>query len=204
MENYNIVKQQVNNRLLFKMSQIGYALHCDLLFTNRIPEIIQDVNLVNYLKNGDKIFISVLPNELTINLNQLVDILRRKNIKVYFYLMYEPIVPENIVKLLLPVSLGIFNNNNVYNDNLIHCMPIGIRDCEKVVPNHKGFSHDYLYNEGLKTVTKEYLALMCFSYTHYERNNCYNNLKGLPFVKNLNDGLYEKQPSIHCGKYLYG
>ena len=33
MENYNIVKQKVNNRLLFKMSQIGYALHCDLLFT---------------------------------------------------------------------------------------------------------------------------------------------------------------------------
>jgi hypothetical protein len=66
MENYNIIKQKVNNRLLFKMSQIGYALHCDLLFTNRIPEIIQDINLVNYLKNGDKIFISVLQNELTI------------------------------------------------------------------------------------------------------------------------------------------
>jgi hypothetical protein len=114
--------------------------------------------------------------------------------------MYEPIVPVNIVKLLLPVSLGIFNNNNVYNHPLIHCMPIGIRDCEKVVPNHKGFSHDYLYNEGLKVVNKEYLALLCFSYTHYERNNCYNKLKGLPFVKNLNDGLYEKQPSIHCGK----
>jgi hypothetical protein len=31
MENYNIVKQQVNNRLLFKLSQMGYALHCDLL-----------------------------------------------------------------------------------------------------------------------------------------------------------------------------
>jgi hypothetical protein len=200
MENYNIVKQQVNNRLLFKISQIGYALHCDLLFTNRIPEIIQDVNLVNYLKNGDKIFISVLPNELTINLNQLVDILRGRNIKVFFYLMYEPIVPINIVKLLLQVSLGIFNNNNVYNHPLIHCMPIGIRDCEKVVPNHKGFSHDYLHNEGLKTVTKEYLVLMCFSYTHYERNNCYNKLKGLSFVRNLNDGLYEKQPSIHCGK----
>ena len=114
--------------------------------------------------------------------------------------MYEPIVPENIVKLLLPVSLGIFNNNNVYNHPLIHCMPIGIRDCEKVVPNHKGFSHDYLYNEGLKVVNKQHLALLCFSYTHHERHDCYNNLKGLSFVKNLNDGLYEKQPSIHCGK----
>ena len=44
MDNYNIVKNTLNNRLLFKMSQIGYALNCDLLFTNRIPEIIQDVN----------------------------------------------------------------------------------------------------------------------------------------------------------------
>ena len=104
MENYNIVKQQVNNRLLFKLSQMGYALHCDLLFTNRIPEISQYINLVNYLKNGDKIFISVLKHELTINLFNLVDILHRNNIKVYFYLMYEPIVPVNIVKLLLPVS----------------------------------------------------------------------------------------------------
>lgn len=200
MENYKIVKDNVNKKLLFKMSQIGYALHSDLLFTNRIPEIVQDINLVNHLKNGDKIFISVLQHELTINLFELVNILHRNNIKVYFYLMYEPIVPVNIVKLLLPVSLGIFNNNNVYNHPLIHCMPIGIRDCEKVVANHKGFSHDYLYNEGLKVVNKQHLALLCFSYTHHERHDCYNNLKGLSFVKNLNDGLYEKQPSIHCGK----
>lgn len=200
MENYKIVKDNVNKKLLFKMSQIGYALHSDLLFTNRIPEIVQDINLVNHLKNGDKIFISVLQHELTINLVELVNILHKNNIKVYLYLMYEPIVPVNIVKLLLPVSLGIFNNNNVYNHPLIHCMPIGIRDCEKVVANHKGFSHDYLYNEGLKVVNKQHLALLCFSYTHHERHDCYNNLKGLSFVKNLNDGLYEKQPSIHCGK----
>lgn len=200
MENYNIIKNAVNKNLLFKLSQIGYALSCDLLFTNRIPQIAQDINLVNHLKNGDKIFISVLRHELTIHLHQLVSILQSKNIKVYFYLMYEPIVPQDIVRLLLPVSLGIFNNNNVYNHPLVHCMPIGIRDCEKVVPNHKGFSHDYLYNEGLKTVNKEYLSLMCFSYTHSERNHCYNKLKRMSFVKNLNDGSYEKQPSVHCGK----
>lgn len=200
MENYNIIKNTVNNQLLFKLSQIGYALSCHLLFTNRISEIVQDINLVNHLKDGDKIFISVLAHELTINLQELVCILHCKNIKVFFYLMYEPIVPEHIVRLLLPVSLGIFNNNNVYNHPLVHCMPIGIRDCEKVVHNHKGFSHDYLYKEGLKTVNKEYLSLMCFSYTHNERNDCYNNLKSMSFVKNLNDGFYEKQPSVHCGK----
>lgn len=200
MENYNIIKNTVNNRLIFKMSQIGYALNCDLLFTNRIPEIIQDVNLVNNLKYGDKIFISVLPNELTINLNKLVEILIKKNIKVYFYLMYEPIVPINIINLLFPVAVGFFLNNNVYEHPLIHCMPIGIRDCERVVPNHKGFSHNYLYNEGLKTVNKEHLCLLCYSYTHNERNVSYNELKNKNYVVNLNDRIYEKQPSIHCGK----
>jgi len=200
MDNYKIVKEMVNSRLLFKMSQIGYALNCDLLFTNRIPEINQDINLVNNLNNGDKIFISVLNNELTIDLNNLVKILREKDIKVYFYLMYEPIVPISIIKLLFPVSLGFYLNNNVYDNPIIHCMPIGIRDCENVVPNHKGFSHNYLYNEGLKTVNKEYLCLLCFSYTHNERNMCYNEMKNKEYVVNLNDGTYEKQPSIHCGK----
>jgi len=200
MENYNIVKNDVNNRLIFKMSQIGYALNCDLLFTNRIPEVEQNVHLANNLKNGNKIFISVLQNELTINLQELVNILQKNNVKVYFYLMYEPIVPLHIINQLFPVSLGFFLNNNVYEQSLIHCMPIGIRDCEKVVPNHKGFSHDYLYNEGLKTVNKEHLCLLCFSYTHNERQRCYHELKDKSFVKNLNDNSYEKQPSIHCGK----
>ena len=54
--------------------------------------------------------------------------------------------------------------------------------------------------EGLKTVNKYYLSLMCFFYTHHTRNNCYNKLKNNTFVKNLNDGSYEKQQSIHFGK----
>lgn len=200
MEEYNIIKNRVNNKLLFKLSQIGYALHCDLLFTNRIPEIEQNIELVNYLKNGDKIFISVLPNELTINLHELVHILHNNKIKVYFYLMYEPIIPCNIIELLFPVSLGFFINNNIYEHPLIHNMPIGIRDCENVVPNHKGFSHNYLFNEGLKEYTKEYLCLLCYSYTNNERFRCYEELKDKPYVLNLNDTIYEKQPSIHCGK----
>ena len=175
-------------------------MHCDLLFTNRVSEIEQNIYLVNHLKTGDKIFISVLNHELTINLNQLASILHEKNIKVYFYLMYEPVVPNYIIELLLPYSLGLFINNNVYEHPLVHCMPIGIRDCEKVVPNHKGFSHDYLYKEGLKTVNKEILCLLCYSYTNHERHSCYKALKDKNFVNNLNDGVYEKQPSIHCGK----
>lgn len=200
MDNYILTKNEVNSRLLFKLSQIGYALNSDILFTNRVSEITQDINLVNNLKHGDNIFISVLPHELTIDLHQLVSILQFRNIKVNFYLMYEPIVSINIVNLLMPVTLHMFLNNNVYEHPQIHSMPIGIRDCEKVVPNHKGFSHNYLFNEGLKTVEKNMLCLLCFSYTHYERNRCYETLKNKDFVVNLNDGSYEKQPSVHCGK----
>jgi hypothetical protein len=201
MEKYNLIKKQVNDRLIFKLSQIGYALNCDLLFTNRIPEIEQNIGLVNNLTTGNKIFISVLPHELTIDLNQMVQILQNNNTKVYFYIMYEPIVPFNIIELLLPVSLGIYINNNNYEHPLIHNMPIGIRDCEKVVPMHRGFSHDYLYNEGLKnSIDKEILCLMCFSYTNHERYRCEEQLKDKEFVVNLNVGTYEKQPSVHCGK----
>lgn len=200
MDKYTIVKNEVNKRLLFKMSQIGYALHCDLLFTVRIPEIEQNVELVNHLKNGDKIFISVIQGELTIDLNRLKQILIQKKIKVVFYLMYEPIIPENVLQFLFPVAAGFFLNNNVYEHPLIHCMPIGIRDCEKVVPNHRGFSHDFLFKEGLKTVEKELLCLLCFSYTHDERSRCHKELKNKWYVENLNDNTYEKQPSIHCGK----
>ena len=162
MEGYKQTKQNINNNLLFKLSQIGYALNCDLMFTNRVGEIEQNINLANELKNGDKVFISVLDNEITINIKQLVGILSRKNVKVYFYLMYEPIIPVYVIELLLPCSLGLYINNNVYEHPLIHCMPIGIRDCEKVVPNHKGFSHDYLFREGGKLINKQHLCLLCF------------------------------------------
>jgi hypothetical protein len=200
MEGYTIIKEEVNKKLLFKLSQIGYALRCDLLFTNRIPELEQNVELVNHLKNGDKIFIALLHQELTIDLHRLIQILQNNNTKVYFYLAYEPIVSYNMIELLSPVSLGFFVQNNLYDYPHIHSMPIGIRDCEKVFPIHQGFSHDYLFNEGLHIVDKEYLCLMCFSYSHDERLRCYSELKEKPFVINLNDGSYEQQPSIHCGK----
>lgn len=114
--------------------------------------------------------------------------------------MYEPIVPVNIIQLLYPVSLGFYINNNFYEDSLIHGMPIGIRDCGNVVPNHKGFSHDYLFKEQLNIVKKEYMCLLVFSYTNNERYRCYNELKDKSFVINLNDKQYEPQESVHCGK----
>ena len=198
MENYNQVKQSIGNNLFFKLSSIGYALNCDLLFTNRIPEIDNNLELVNHLKMGDSIYISY--KEANIDIQELVNILQKNQIKVYFFIMDEPLIPYNIVDILLPVSLGLFVLNNVYEHPLIHVMPIGIRDCEKVVPGHKGFSHVYLYREGSNHCEKNILCLLCFTYTHEDRYRCYQELHNKPFVLNLNDNSYESQPSIHCGK----
>jgi hypothetical protein len=198
MEKYICAKNNNNNNLLFKFSSIGYALNSNLMFTNRINDMIIGLELVNELKMGDSIFISI--TETTTSIYELINIIKHKNIKVYFYLLQEPIVSYDIVELLLPYTLGLFIQNNIYVNPLIHIMPIGIRDCEKVVPGHKGFSHDYLYREGLNQRDKDILCLLCFSYSHNERYRCYNELHNKPFVVNLNDNEYEKQPSIHCGK----
>ena len=189
--------------LRFKLSSIGYALTCEVAFTPRAPEFLpqDETTLMNSLQNlndGDSIYIS--PNEININYDVLVSILNNKNIKVNFYIMAEPIVDLQLVEFLLPYSYHMFLQNNVYDYPNIHSMPIGIRDCEKIVPGHKGFSHDFLFDEGNKTITKEYLCLLCFSFSHDDRHNCYNALKDKSYVLNLNDNEYEKQESIHCGK----
>jgi hypothetical protein len=114
--------------------------------------------------------------------------------------MDEPVVNVNIINMLLPYSIKMFVMNNVYDHSNIHNMPIGIRNCEKVVPNHKGFSHDILFQEGQQLVNKEHLCLLCFSFTHEDRKTCYNIMKTKDFVLNINDGEYEKQESIHCSK----
>ena len=191
--------QELKDKVLFKLSSIGYALHCDVAFTNRCPGINQDINQLNQLKHGDSIYIS--PGETTLHYNELVRILHAKNIKVNFYLMDEPIIRGNIVRNLLPYAIDIFAMNNIHNHPNIHNMPIGIRDCGKVVPMHNGFYHDYLYKEGQQTaITKEYLCLLCFSFTHRDRVECYNLLKNREYIINLNDNPYPKQPSRHCGK----
>jgi len=190
--------EELNNKLRFKLSSIGYALNCEVAFTNRNKIFSQDVNAVYNLNNGDSIYIS--PVETNINYNELITALKIKNIKVNFYIMGEPIIHINLINILFPYAIKFFLMNNVYNHPNIHNMPIGIRDCENVVPNHKGFSHDYLFNQGLKTCEKEYLCLLCFSFTHDERNKCYDELKDKNFVLNINDNTYEKQVSVHCGK----
>ena len=70
---------------------------------------IRVISIVKRTKVGmDGLMIEIAKNMTTHPDNNFA--LHRNNIKVFFYLMYEPIVPKHIVNLL-PVSLGIFNNN---------------------------------------------------------------------------------------------
>jgi len=187
--------------IIFKLSQLGYALNCDVAFTNRSPHFLsQEINKnkLFHLKNGDSIFIS--PKETNLYFNYLINILNKKKIKVNFYIMDEPIVEKEIIELLLPFSNNMFLQNNIYDHPNVHNFPIGIRDCEKIFHNHKGFSHDYLLNQGKKNVEKEYLCLLCFSFSHNDRYECYNKLNDKKYILNINDNQYEKQESIHCGK----
>lgn len=181
-----------NNNLLFKLSQIGYALNSDIIFTSRLINNNYDYSLsYNYLMNdakeGDKIFITI--NDKPIDYNLIVEILKKRNIKLNFYIMGEPIIPKYLVELLLPYSIHMFLNNNIYNHPQIHSMPIGIRDCGRVVGMHPTFFHDFLYNEGLKTVNKDYLCLLSFL-VHNDINDrieCFNLMKDKDFIININN-----------------
>jgi hypothetical protein len=204
MEHYNLVKKKFNDKLLFKLSQIGFALNCNLLFTNRISEI-QDsgMYLIPFLENDQSIFISLWNNESKIDLEYLINVLKQNNLKLEFFLMDEPNVNSQIILLLLPYCTNIFCQNNNYDHPQVHCMPIGIRDCGKVINGHEGFSHDSLYDEKHNLVNKNVLCLLCFSIAPNDRQTdrfqCYNLLKNADFILNLNDADYDKINPVFCG-----
>jgi len=201
MEEYNILKNKFNEKLLFKLSQIGYALNSTLLFTNRIPDIKDNcIHHLYHLQDGQSVFFSLWGNECGLNLEYLINILKNRKIKLNFYLMDEPNINSNIISLLLRYSINIFCQNNNYDHPQVHCMPIGIRDCENVVPGHKGFSHYSLYNEKNINVDKNILCLLCFTIDKEERHKCYNFFKDKNFVINLMDTDYEKINPPFCGK----
>ena len=81
---------------------------------------------------------------------------------------------DNLYKLL-DYSYKIYLQNNIFNHPKVHSLPIGIRDCETILPNHYGFNHNFLFNERKNYVNKEILCLLCFTIdNHNERKDCYN------------------------------
>jgi len=189
MDEYKEIVEYYNSILLFKLSQIGYALNCDLLISDRLEllPINKCLNLLKYLKDGDKLFINLCANRFMEYFYIIYNNIKLLNIKLTFYLMFEPYVNHNIIELLLPISYNIFANNNNYSHPKVHCMPIGIRDCGIITKSmHDNFHHSYLYNEGLKNVSKKHLCLIGgFANTNPDRLISYNTLKNKSFIYDI-------------------
>ncbi len=188
-------KTALLSKLVFNLSQIGYALHSKLCYTNRIDVGINDfTEYAAQLRDGDSIFISTKETKISIDL--LTGILRARKVRVIFYIMEEPLVPWEIVQMLLTVSIRIFIQNNTYDHPNIHIMPIGIRDCGTIVEMHRRFNQKYLLEQGVAAEDtlfhpRAIKCLLCFSvWTHPSRKVCYElftTSAASSFVYNLND-----------------
>jgi hypothetical protein len=186
-------KHALSGGLIFKLSQIGFALRSTLCYTNRINVGIHDyVEYAAQLRDGDSVFIST--RESAVPIHTLATILRARNVRVVFYIMEEPLVAWEVVERLLPVSIRIFVQNNEYDHPNVHIMPIGIRDCGSIVAMHRRYDQKYLLEKGasLRTMlganVRPIKCLLCFSlWTHPSRQECYDLFAGASFVYNLND-----------------
>ena len=207
----------MSGQLIFKLSQIGFALHSTLCYTNRINVGIHDyAEYAAQLRDGDSIFIST--TETSVPIHTVVAILRARNVRVVFYIMEEPVVSWEFIQKILPVSIRIFIQNNIYNHPNIHIMPIGIRDCGSIVAMHRRFNHKYLLEKGMSLNTimpghaRPIKCLLCFSvWTHPSRQECYNLFSGTEpasFVYNLNDAndnaaLCEAREKRNTAEFFY-
>ena len=192
-------KRTLLSQLIFKLSQIGFALHSTLCYTNRIIVGIHDyVEYAAQLRDRDSVFISTRESDVPVH--TLVAILRARNVRVIFYIMEEPLVAWEFVERLLPVSIRIFVQNNEYDHPKVHIMPIGIRDCGSIVAIHRRYDQRYLLEKGASLRTslganvRPIKCLLCFSlWTHPSRQECYDLFAGAgagagsSFVYNLND-----------------
>jgi hypothetical protein len=203
-------KRALSGGLIFKLSQIGFALRSTLCYTNRINVGIHDyVEYAAQLRDGDSVFIST--RESAVPIHTLVAILRARNVRVVFYIMEEPLVAWEVVERLLPVSIRIFVQNNEYDHPKVHIMPIGIRDCGSIVAMHRRYDQKYLLEKGasLRTMlganVRPIKCLLCFSlWTHPSREECYQWFTGAgagagarSFVYNLNDAATDAVTQVH-------
>ena len=179
------------------LSQMGFGFYCQHALCPRMGRRI----IVSDLKHGERIFVNFEASDAELTLVDIARHLETGNIKAYFFLMNEPVVPASVVLRLLPVALGMYLQNNCYDHPLVHQMPIGIRDGEESCRLHRGFTQRFLLDEMAQMREKTTLCLLCFTAsTHAERPRCESALGKTSFVLNLNEGSYPAQPSQHCGK----
>jgi hypothetical protein len=213
-------KRALSSQLIFKCSQIGFALHSTLCYTNRINVGIHDyAEYAAQVRDGDSIFISTRESDVPIH--TVVAILRARNVRVVFYIMEEPLVAWEFVERLLPVSKRILVQNNAYDHPKVGIMPIGIRDCGSIVAMHRRFDQKCLLEKGASLRTglganvRPIKCLLCFSiWTHPTRQECYDLFTGArptgspSFVYNLNDAndnaaLCEEREKRNTAEFFY-
>jgi hypothetical protein len=213
-------KQALSSQLIFKCSQIGFALNSTLCYTNRVNVGIHDyVEYAAQLRDGDSVFISTRESDVPVH--TLVAILRARNVRVIFYIMEEPLVAWEFVERLLPVSKRVFVQNNAYDHPKVGIMPIGIRDCGSIVAMHRRFDQKCLLEKGASLRTglgadaRPIKCLLCFSiWTHPTRQECYDLFTGSrptgsqSFVYNLNDAndnaaLCEEREKRNTAEFFY-
>ena len=207
---YNDRIEYIKKNIIIYQSQMGYGIRSQYAICNRIQGTFPydaniDIQYLNNLKIGDKIFINCLIPNIQYCIDYLYNYLIEKQkeeplLQFYFLLMGEPYIPNWIIEKLYPFSIKMYLDNNTYKDPKIGYMPIGLRDGEEIHKDHKYFSGSFILDEIKQMRKKEILCLLCFSYTHLERCNCENILGKQDFILNLNNSEYNGQPSIHCGK----
>ena len=218
MDLYQHRKKHIDENIIVSFSSIGIANLCDYVICDRFDDTYGktnpfiNVNYINNLNDGDKLFLNGFNlQKYSQIVTNIVNLLKTKNIKINFYIgVIEPVLNNNIIDSLLPVSKNIYVTNNIHPKCKI--LPIGLRDGEEVHPNHKNFSGQQILDEMKIFREKTYLCLLCFSNsTHITRVDCENKLRNKSFVFNLNNtSKYNwsnkggninsnNDQSIHCG-----
>lgn len=208
LDNFNT---QLHTKVDIKLSSFGFATFCDFYFCNRVqgtfPLPFQlDNTSLNKIKYADKLFLNFLDNQKNYYLPQLLHYLKSKNLKVFFFILYEPSLDFNEYINLLPYALHILTTNNWIDSPIVHNLPMGIRDGEEVFSAHKGFSQKTLlqfmkFNTLQNRINKNILCLLCFTtYTWCaeDRNLCYNILNNKSFITNLNSQTFEESNANSC------
>ena len=203
--------EYIKKNIIIYLSQMGIGIRAKYAICNRIQgtfpyDAMIHENQLKKIQNGDTLFI----NCLVPNIHYVVDYLHNyltakqkenQSFKIKFLLMGEPTIPMWIIEKLYPFAEKMYLDNNTYEDPKIGYMPIGLRDGEEIHPDHQHFTGQFIINEIQQKREKEFLCLLCFSYTHPERKKCENVLGNKDFILNLNkSNEYNGQPSIHCGK----
>ena len=197
MDDFIKFRDSIAAKIDIQLSTFALACQCDYVVCNRFfgafPKWSIDAECLAHIPNGGRIFLNCVDSNYGSYRETLHSVFSKSPDKLYiFYIMIEP--EHGILDILRDIcqySCGFYVNCNVVDDPRVHNMPIGIRDGEEVLDFHRGFSQKMLLNartklDGVKPHVRDILCLLCFSYTHEERQRCYHMLAGKSFITDLN------------------